>query len=111
MSKTNGPTAARIRGEIFGWSDDVVLEAEGVHRLSLVARAFCLMDSLNVMTLENEGRTSSYLSDGVAQALAQSARMGDWGAIGTLLEGLEALVSPTQRAEWPLEDIASSFAS
>ncbi len=104
--KSNGTVASRPKGPILPWSDDVVLEREGVHRLALVARAFCLMDALDAITLDHEGRTSDYLTNGIGQALAQMARAEDWGGIGSLLEGLEALVWPEGRAEWPLAEIA-----
>ncbi len=109
-SKSNGAVATRPKGAILPWSDDVVLEREGIHRLALVARAFCLMDALNAITLDHEGRTSAYLTYGVGQALAQMARAEDWGGIGSLLEGLEALVWSEGRAEWPLAELAETEA-
>ena len=82
----------------FAWNDDVILgEAD---RLTLVARALCILNTLADM--EKENTSERWITWGVSGAIAALIKAGGDDVAATLLVSLEALIPQTSRDEWPL---------
>lgn len=113
MQPNNGSSRVRTkredppRGAIFAWNDEVVLEkASSSNALALVARAVCLLEALDDLALEIEGHSTCWTLHGVAGALNTLIKAGEWEEATELLTGLEALIRPSQRAKWALDELA-----
>lgn len=71
------------------------------HPLALVARGLAIVEYLAGEALEVNNE-ESWVVMGVAAAIRGLIDAGRYDDAGLLLRGLEALVPPDQRAEWPL---------
>ena len=96
-SRTEPPPKVGSR-EVFAWNDDVILDR--ADRMTLVARALCLLDILAAMEQEQTGER--WMTAGVSTAVASLVKAGDLEGAGNLLVALETLVPQSNRDEWPL---------
>lgn len=100
-SRTEPPPKGQYR-EVFAWNDNVILDR--ADRMTLVARALCLLDILAAM--EQEQTDERWMTAGISSAVASLVNAGDLEGAGDLLVALETLVPQSNRDEWPLAEPA-----
>ena len=87
----------------FPWHNDVAVRNLGVAPLVLAARALTLMEYHEATAVEH-GAEPLRLTRGVSGAARVLAETGELEPLGAIMAGLEALVPPDYRRDWPGAD-------
>ena len=90
---------------LFRWGDEDVLEqANRVHPLALIARAFSLLDAISTRAVRDGVESSDILRE-ISFALEILIKTGEFHTAGHFLSKLETMISPTEREQWSLSDL------
>ena len=86
------------------WSDALLLEQRNrVHPLTLIARAFSLLDAISTRAVEH-GLDSSDAIQEINFALKTLTKAGEFHTAGLFLTRLEMMIPPREREHWPLSE-------
>lgn len=102
-SRDSKPSEARPIGQrpvlaAFPRYDEYILPNQNVDRLSLVARAACLIQDLVAAAQEGSPDETGWVSYGLGQALRAISEEPECSSMGVLLTALEAIVPSERRA-------------
>ncbi len=89
--------------EAYGWFEPALGDGDPPP-LAYVGRVFCLLDYL-ISEAQEHNESPTWVTYGLAEVARQAAMTGDWSPLGVMLTGLETLIDPQYRENWPLAEM------